>query len=194
MQVRTRGLLLGDVATGGVILDELLVTMTFPSGQPVLPRLDLETLRTAHFQIDHLLVKISRDWINKALAQVPQLASKGLAVQLSMSDTESAKITFSGSFKRHVSFSLDFHLGIQGNLLHILIDEIRVLKFLPLFSLPGLKGLILNTIKENLPPAGVRMNQQEIFVDVVSQSPLPVTLRWRRFQTEGAFVVVEAGT
>lgn len=191
LQVKTRGLVVGDVQTGGIVLDELIATMTFPTGSPVL-KPDMETLRQAHFRVDHLLVRIGRDWVNKALASARQLTSKGLSAQMAFNDTDPARLTFSGSFKRTVSFALDFNLGIQGNLLHVTIDEIRFLKFLPLLSVPGLKGIILNTIKEALPSSAVRMNQQELFIDVQSQLPLPVALRWRRFQTEGANIVLEA--
>ena len=178
--------------SGGFTLEELIVTMTFPTGVPVLPRLDLEGLKGAHVKVDRLVFRISKDWINKILASARELTSKGLTAELGFSDGDPTRFTVSGSFKRAVPYALDFILGIQGNLLYLKIDEIRFLKFLPLLAMPGLKDVILNAVKDALPKPLARMNQKEIFIDVLSQVPLPMTLRWRRFQTQGSSLVIEA--
>ncbi|MHB2021335.1 MAG: hypothetical protein ACYCW6_30750 [Candidatus Xenobia bacterium] len=191
LRLWVRGFMFGDVHSGGIAIDELRVTLTFPPGVPI--GLTAEALERATVRVDRALLKVSRDWVNKVLRSARDLSDHGVSLAVQFDAVDAYRVSLAGSYKQAVPFALDFELGIQGNLLALTFDDLRLLK-LPVLAVPVLKGFILKGVREalSLLPI-VRMQGNDIYLDLLSTLPLPVDLRWRRFQSLNGCLLIEAG-
>jgi hypothetical protein len=193
VSVRLKQGLVGSGALDGILVDDVQLTVSgvelaelLAPGPHLLDKLKVD--------LQHVAVRISRDWLNMALAKDPKLRELGVesaAIVFPESDTRKMVVRVS---RPPVSFEVQILFGIDCNRLTITIGGIQFMGFLPVPAF--VTNMVFSFVESKVRRPGLALEGSTVLVEPLKVVPLPVDLNldFRYFGTRGRFLVIEMGS
>jgi len=175
----------------GILVDDLDVVvrgLTIPD----LARPGPDLMKKIAVTVNHVAVRISRDWINGIFAKDPKLKEAGVSNLCLVFDDEDPQ-TFTVRGERTISFEIKIGIGVRNNTFLISIDGISVMGFLPVPR--ALRNFVFSFVEDKVNRMkGLSLEGSTVSADPIALAPIPMQVQFTHFQTRGRYLVVEAGT
>jgi hypothetical protein len=179
-------------AADGVLLDDIRVRVSGINPADLkAPGPDL--LKKIAIVVDHFAVRVSRDWINGVIENGPFLKGTPInEIVLLFNDKNKNQLIVRGNAKG-LPFETQILIGIRDNHVVVAVDEVRVLGFLPVPAWLRNTVADLINVARKIDRPGVTYEKQTLDIDVLTLLPIPIKLRFSRFETSGRYILVEGG-
>ena len=161
------------------------------SGADAEPRPSL--MDKLHVDVQHLAVRISRDWLNGVIQKGPFLRGTPIdEVALVFNERNRNHLVVRGKAKG-LPFEMTLLIGVENNLVRVAVHDVRVLGFLPVpaWLRNALTNLVNVADKVNRP--GVAFKDGVTTVDVIKLAPMNLKMRLKRLETSGRYILFECG-
>jgi len=142
--------------------------------------------------VHHFAVRISRDWINGVIERGPFLRGLPVSeVQIDFNERNKNQIIVWITAKG-LPVKVTALIGIQNNQVMVALEDIRIGPLpVPCWVKNMVMGFLNIADKVNRP--GVTFDRGVTRVDVLKLSPIPLKLRFNRFETAGRYILIEGG-